>query len=291
VLARMIKIHNLNRAGKFSIGDVPDPYRAIGKNDFLGGSGPAALPSLAVHAAAELISSFDGSGVGSGSVITHWPALRIGGGLREHAAQFHFARVRRLIGVFTAAAFCLGCRDRHARTIHFDIEHWNVASSHIGKVELYSALDFSLLVALDVAADGFGMAFDGLARHLEAGEQLQLLAALVKRSVAAHHRHHAPHPGRVLGIQDVEFPVTRALSAMAGVAAIVSAFEPHRPGSRQQVAATLFAVACALPAWARHPSRHRSGFLEQMIENAGACPVHGGASSLDGFQIKPAASA
>jgi hypothetical protein len=31
----------------------------------------------------------------------------IRGGLREHAAQFHFARVRRLVSVLTLAAFSL----------------------------------------------------------------------------------------------------------------------------------------------------------------------------------------
>jgi hypothetical protein len=79
---------------------------------------------------------------------------------------------------------------------------------------------------------------------------------------------------------------------MAGVAAIVSAFEPHRPDSGQQVAGTLFAVARALSTFARHSGRNRPGFLEQMFKSACAGPVHGGASSrFDGFQIEAAASA
>jgi hypothetical protein len=169
--------------------------------------------------------------------------------------------MRWLAPVFAGAAFGLCRSDGHTRAIHFDIQHRDIASRDLGQIELHGALDFSLFAALDIAADGFGVPFDGLARDLQARQQLHLLAALIKRGVAAHHRHHAPHAGRVLGVEDVEFPVARALPVMAGGAAVISPLEPHWPDSGEHMARPLFAIPRGLSASAGDRSRHWPGLV------------------------------
>jgi hypothetical protein len=157
----MIEIHDLDRARELSVGDVPDPYGPVGDDDFLAGSGPAASPGFAVNAAAELFGRLDSPRAGSGTLVAHWPALPISCGLREHAAQLDFPRVRRFVAVPAFAVLGLDRRHRHARTIHFDIKHRDLAARDIGQIELNGALDVCLLAARDITAYGFGMPFDG----------------------------------------------------------------------------------------------------------------------------------
>jgi hypothetical protein len=75
-------------------------------------------------------------------------------------------------------------RHRHARTIHFDIKHRDLAARDIGQIELNGALDVFLLAARDITAYGFGMPFDGFACHLKPRNQHHLLAALVKNEAS-----------------------------------------------------------------------------------------------------------
>jgi len=62
---------------------------------------------------------------------------------------------------------------------------------------LQTLLDFCLLLRGDLFAQGFGLPFHGLRRHRQPSQQLQLFPPLLKGGLAAHHRHHPPHPGRI----------------------------------------------------------------------------------------------
>ena len=81
------------------------------------------------------------------------------------------------------------------RAVHFDVEHGNVVSRHVGQVELDNALNLGLLATLDIAADGLGVPFHRLARYFQACQQLHLLASLIKRRVAAYHGYMRLTPG------------------------------------------------------------------------------------------------
>jgi len=48
MLPGMIKIHDLNRAGKVLLSDIPDPLGSVADNHFLGSTAPAALPGFGV---------------------------------------------------------------------------------------------------------------------------------------------------------------------------------------------------------------------------------------------------
>src|SRR5215469_15273580 len=102
----MIKIHNLNRAGKLAVSDVPDPDRTVGNDDLFFGLGPASPPSFGVDAAAEFFGRRIYAGIGSGTFIAHPPARCIGTGLGKHATELHFSRMCRF-AVFALSAFGL----------------------------------------------------------------------------------------------------------------------------------------------------------------------------------------
>jgi hypothetical protein len=86
MLARVVEIHDLNRARELTLGNVPDPNSPIGKDDPLFRSRPSSILGFVIQAAAEVCSAFDGSDIGCRTLIAQWPALFIGRGLREHAA-------------------------------------------------------------------------------------------------------------------------------------------------------------------------------------------------------------
>ena len=65
VLAGVIKIDDLNRAGEVLIGNIPDPFRSIADDDFLFGAVPAALAGFQLEAQAELLRRFNRTNVGS----------------------------------------------------------------------------------------------------------------------------------------------------------------------------------------------------------------------------------
>ena len=71
MLAGMIEIDDLDRAGKVLIGDVPDPVGAIADDDFGWGAVPSAVPGLGIDPKAELFGGFDGADVGGGIGIAH----------------------------------------------------------------------------------------------------------------------------------------------------------------------------------------------------------------------------
>jgi hypothetical protein len=119
--------------------------------------------------------------------------------------------------------------------VHLDVEDLRGGSADLGQVQLLGAVDLLLLIAFDAGADGLGLAFDGLGGDLQSGQQLELLAALLKAGLAAHHGHHPPHSGRKLGAFHVQLPVARALAPVATRAQIVVPLELHRPQSGQQL--------------------------------------------------------
>ena len=66
VLARVIQIDDLHRAGKMLLGQIPDPFGPIAHDDLLFRAAPAALPGFHVDALAKLFGGLDGAGVGGG---------------------------------------------------------------------------------------------------------------------------------------------------------------------------------------------------------------------------------
>ena len=135
----MIKIDDLDGAGKVLIGDVPDPFGAVGDDHFLLSPAPATLPGFGINAAAEFIGILNRGRTGCGGLIAHRAVLFIRSGLCEHAAQLHFARARRLSLDSSGTAFQFWAHHRNRRAVHFDIQHGNRGPKNRRQFQLQGA--------------------------------------------------------------------------------------------------------------------------------------------------------
>src|SRR5258708_25445064 len=91
MLARVIEIDDLDRAGKVLLGQIPDPLGPIAHDDLLLCAAPAALPSFHIKPFAKLIGGFDGARVGGRIPIAGGVAFPVPRNLGEHAPPLCFA--------------------------------------------------------------------------------------------------------------------------------------------------------------------------------------------------------
>ena len=77
LFARMVEIHDLNRAGKMPVGKIPDPVRAIAHDNTDRGLVPAPIVDLRIDPEAEVLGGLDSADIGGGSLIARRPALII----------------------------------------------------------------------------------------------------------------------------------------------------------------------------------------------------------------------
>ncbi len=66
MLARLLQIDHLHRAGNMLFGPIPDPFGPVTHRDFLSCAAPALIPSFPVEALAKRFGRFNGAGVGGG---------------------------------------------------------------------------------------------------------------------------------------------------------------------------------------------------------------------------------
>jgi hypothetical protein len=78
-----------------------------------------------------------------------------------------------------------------------------------------SFLDLCLLTLGNISSDGLGRALHGFGGHLQAGQELQLLAAAIEGGFLAYQSLHAAHPGRKLRVLDVQFDIHWKLTGVA----------------------------------------------------------------------------
>src|SRR5271166_6972197 len=92
MLPGMIKIHNLNGAGKVLVGQIPDPHGSVPDDHLKLGPLPSSAPGFAIDAVAELFGGFDGAHIGSGIGVADGPSFVVHGCLSEHATKLTLAR-------------------------------------------------------------------------------------------------------------------------------------------------------------------------------------------------------
>src|SRR5258708_4519761 len=136
MLARMIEIDDLNRAREVPIGDIPDPLGSVTDHHFLLRPAPAAFPGFSVDAGAERLGGFNCADISGGGFVPRWPALRIGPGLSEGAAQFDLARARRLSLYSASAAFQFAADDGDLGAVDLDIEYRHCRAEDLGQFQL-----------------------------------------------------------------------------------------------------------------------------------------------------------
>src|SRR5260221_10163177 len=123
MLPGMVEIDDLDGTRKVLIGDVPDPFSAVGDDHFLLCPAPAKHPGFDINAAAEFIGILDRSRIGCGSLIAQWPALFIGSHFHEYAAHLDFTRARWLSFDPSVTAFQFRAHHGYLRAVHFDIKN------------------------------------------------------------------------------------------------------------------------------------------------------------------------
>src|ERR1035438_3423560 len=88
MLPGMIKIHDLDGAGKVLLSQIPDPNGSVADDHFEFGPLPSSAPGFAIDAVAELFGGFDGAHIGGGIGVADGPSLVVHGCLSEHATEF-----------------------------------------------------------------------------------------------------------------------------------------------------------------------------------------------------------
>src|SRR6266581_8895936 len=87
----MIKIDDLDGAGKVLVGQIPDPNGSVADDHFEFGPLPSSAPGFAIDAVAELLGGFDGAHIGGGIRVADSPSFVVHGCLSEHATEFTLA--------------------------------------------------------------------------------------------------------------------------------------------------------------------------------------------------------
>ena len=242
MLPGMIKIDDLDRAGKVLLGQIPDPDGPVSDDDFGGGPLPTPAPSLGIDAEAELFGGFDGSHIGSGLQVADGPAFLIHGGLREHAAELALACAGALSLDPPRPSLGFGGHDGDLDAVHQHIHFLNVLFANHGQDELFGATDFLLVVLGDLRANRLGGAFDGFGGNVQAGQQFHRLAGRSKRHLTAHHSLHVPYARRGLQTSHTQFDVSWVLSFRAMGAQVIRAAQFDHPQHGQQGLGTQFLV-------------------------------------------------
>src|SRR5579862_4896636 len=121
MLARVIEVDDLDRTGKMEFGQIPNPLGPIAHDDLLLGATPTALPSLQIEPSPELLSGFDGPGVGSGIQIANGVAFLIPSSLGKYTSQLGFAGVGRLPICLAFATLGFLLHDWYAGAVHLHV--------------------------------------------------------------------------------------------------------------------------------------------------------------------------
>jgi len=88
MLAGVIEIDDLNRAGEVDIGQIPNPFGSVADDNLLLRAAPSAVPGFPTEASAELFGDLDGSGIGGRIGIANRETFFVMRRLSEYASQF-----------------------------------------------------------------------------------------------------------------------------------------------------------------------------------------------------------
>src|SRR5215472_11649046 len=75
---------------------------------------------------------------------------------------------------------------RNSRPVHLYIQNGNRLASDDRQIQLQRFLDLSLLALGDIGSDSLGDTLHRFGSHLQASQQLQLLAAVIERGLLPH---------------------------------------------------------------------------------------------------------
>ena len=91
------------------------------------------------------------------------------------------------------------------------------------QIQLNGALNLLPLTFRDVGSDGLGGTLYRFGGEFQTGQDLHLFAAVVEGCLQADERLHAVHPGRKLGIVDIQFGIGGELAGVTARALVMAA--------------------------------------------------------------------
>jgi hypothetical protein len=144
---------------------------------------------------------------------------------------------------FAFPALALFLYHRYAGPVHLHIQNRNRLADDDGQIQLNGSADFALLDRRDISADCLRRTLYRFGGYFQTGQHLDLLAAVIEGRCLAHHRLHAPHSGRDVGILDVQFCVNGELAGVAVFAEIVGTRYLDRAHRGQNRSGAQFAVS------------------------------------------------
>jgi hypothetical protein len=196
--------------------------------------------------------------------------------LGEHAAEFGFARVCRLAIHLAFATLGLFLHYRRPGAVHLDIQNGHGFADHHRQIQLDGSLNLLLLLVRDIGADRFGGAFHRFGGNFQTGQQSELLAAVIERSLLTYQRLHAAHAGRELCILNVEFDIGWKLTRVTVCAQVIGPRYSHlaygaenRLGAQSHVVGLMAATTSQVA-----PIDGWFGELQQLRERYRSCMVH-----------------
>ena len=233
MLTRVVKIDNLQRAGKVQGGQIPNPFGPVAHHHLLLGAAPAPFPGFPVKASAELLGGFNGAGIGGGIRRADRVALLIPSRLREHTSQFDLPRVGRLTGDLAVPTHGLFLHHGYSGPVHLHIQNGNRLLRHGGMGQREGGRHLPLLALSQIGPQGLRRTLYRFGGHFQTRQNLHLFAPLIEGGRLAHQRLHASHPGREFRIDDVQFDIGGALAEVTVRTPIVGAGDFHRPHGGQ----------------------------------------------------------
>jgi hypothetical protein len=215
------QIEDLDGAGDELGGQIPDPRRAVPQDGPTLGLVEAAPPRLAVDALCEIGKALigvtggralDGRRVADRSLVTYRDALFVAflGGPDGH--ELDLARLCRAVFLLSLAPFQLRGAHGHTRAVHSEVHRRRRGRRR---------LDHGPFVLGYLAPQRFGGPFDGLGRHVDAGQLPQELVALREADHRGHPPVHARHCRRKRRARKPEGQVPWTEAGRAEVAVVV----------------------------------------------------------------------
>jgi len=153
---------------------------------------------------------------------------------------------------------------------------------------LFGPLNLRLFAYGDILSNGLRGALHILGRHLQIGEQFDLLAPVIERDLLTYQSQHAAHPWGELRVDDVQFDIGRELAVMAVRAQVVRPPYFRRAYGREDRLGAQLPIMRLVAASARHVPLVGSGGweLQQMAEGGCPSPMQGRAQGyFQGFQF------
>ena len=131
---------------------------------------------------------------------------------------------------FAALGFFL--HHRYSGSIHLHVQNGHGLAEHDRKVQLHGFLNLFVLLGGEIFPGGLGDALHGFGGHLQSGQKLHLLTAMIKGRLMPYQSLHAAHSGRKFCMLDIQLDIGGELAGVTVGTQIIGPEYFHHPHGR-----------------------------------------------------------